>query len=75
MRDTKDDYRRALVEEYEAYQRAGRTDDAKHVAEVLRDEYDHEVDDGAPEHTAKERPPEDTAVKPARRSPRGKSQG
>jgi hypothetical protein len=37
------DYKAALIEEYEAYVRAGRDDEAEHVAAVLKSDYSHEV--------------------------------
>lgn len=84
MRDIKGDYQRAYLEEYESYRRAGRSDDAKHIAGILRDHYGHEVEGDAnsepkkpetsekpdtPERADKERMPEDTAKpKPAQRT-------
>lgn len=77
MRDIKADYRRAYVEEYESYQRAGRGEDAERVAAILREQYGHEVAPGAkpkpaqdaPERADKERPAENTAEpKPAQRT-------
>jgi hypothetical protein len=71
VRDIKADYKRALVEEYEAYRRSGRTSDAEQVAAMLRDHYGHEVEVDAPERADAERPPEDTAKpKPARTTKR-----
>jgi hypothetical protein len=52
-RDTDADYKAALIQEYEGYSRAGRDDDAAHVASVLRDQYDHEVEDKPKRQTAK----------------------
>ena len=77
MRDNKDVYRQALIEEYEAYRRADRADDAEHVAGVLKDYYGHDVtgdgetaEKATPEHTAAEKPPETaTPPKPARPKP------
>lgn len=69
MRDIKAAYRQAMVEEYEAYRRAGRDAEAEHVADVLRERYGHEVapEADAPERADAERPPENTAKpKPAR---------
>jgi len=79
MRDFEGDYKRALLEEYAAYQRAGRTADANAVAQHLRQHYGHEVEpkpapakatakaEAAPETTAAPPPEEDTAEpKPAR---------
>lgn len=48
MRDIDGDYRRALLDEYTGYVRAGRTDDAEQVAQVLREQYGHEVPSGEP---------------------------
>jgi hypothetical protein len=42
-----DRYRRALVEEYESYVRADRTEEAEHVAGVLREQYGYDVDEQA----------------------------
>lgn len=83
MRDVKDAYRQAMVEEYEAYVRAGRTADAEYVAGVLSKFYGVDVaskkadakkaedtkSDDTLERTEKERPPEDTAKPPAKRGP------
>lgn len=79
MRDIKGDYQRAYVEEYESYRRAGRPDDAKRIAGILRDHYGHDVNGEAddepetakspdtPERADKEQPPENTAEpKPTR---------
>lgn len=52
-RDMDADYRAALIQEHDAYLRAGRDDDAAHVASVLRDQYGHEVDVKAKRQTAK----------------------
>lgn len=75
MRDIHGDYRRAYIEEYEAYQRVGRTEDAEHIAGILRDQYDHDVtqqepeleraDHKAPEATVPDRPA--ARKQPARR--------
>jgi hypothetical protein len=53
MRDIKDAYRLALVEEYEGYQRAGRDADAQQVAEVLLKHYGVDV---APKKTEPAKP-------------------
>lgn len=79
MRDIKGDYKRAYLEEYEAYRRAGRPDDAERIAGILRDHYGHDVTGGkdakkaaepaTPERTDAERPPENaTPTKPAPRT-------
>lgn len=78
MRDTRADYRRAYLEEHEAYRRAGRDADADAVAAILRDHFDTEVATSAPELVAPEQAaaealPENTAApKPAARRPRAK---
>lgn len=41
-RDIQADYKAAMIEEYEAYVRAGRAEDAKHVASVLKYTFDYE---------------------------------
>lgn len=83
MRDIKDAYRQALVEEHEAYVRAGRTAEAEHVAGVLSKHYGVDVapqkaetaetaeteSEDAPERADKDRPPENTAKPPAKRGP------
>jgi hypothetical protein len=81
VRDIKDAYRQALVEEYEGYVRAGRSADAEHVARVLSKHYGVDVapqktekpaeteGDDAPERTDEERPPENTAKPAAKRGP------
>lgn len=43
MRDIKAAYEEALVEEYDSYVRAGRSEDAKEVARVLKEQYGHDV--------------------------------
>lgn len=53
LRDTDADYKAALEEEYEAYVRAGRTDEAEHVAATLKADHGHEVDVKAKKRTAK----------------------
>lgn len=71
MRDIEGDYKRAYLEEYESYRRAGRPEDAERIAGILRDHYDHEVDDdkakAEPERADAEKPPENaTPARPAR---------
>jgi hypothetical protein len=86
MRDIKGDYKRAYLEEYEGYRRAGYDDAAERVAKILREDYEHEVapkakakpEQDAPERTDAERPPENaTPAKPvrttAKRAPAKKS--
>lgn len=61
-------YKRALIDEYESYTRAKRTEDAAQVADVLREQYGHDVEkqaepeekvqEPAPRTTAEPRPPE-----------------
>lgn len=43
MRDIEAAYKDALIEEHAGYVRAGRTEDAEHVAATLKDRYDHDV--------------------------------
>jgi hypothetical protein len=43
VRDFDADFEAALVDEYEGYKRAGRTEDAAAVAKVLQDRFDHDV--------------------------------
>ncbi|HEY9375179.1 MAG TPA: hypothetical protein VIU94_43105 [Streptomyces sp.] len=72
-------YRAALVDEYAAYRRAGRTTDASQVAAVLRDQYGVEVEPAkekaaetaAPER-ADQKPPEAAVDPKPRRTPRAK---
>jgi hypothetical protein len=91
MRDIEAAYKDALIEEYEGYRRAGRTEDAEHVADILKDRYGHSVaseskgDDGkaaakeAPQPAEKadmEKPSENATDPKPRRTPRVKpSQG
>lgn len=75
MRDTRGDYQRAYLEEYEAYRRAGRDEDADVVAAILRDHFGVDVTTAtpapAPETATAEKPPETTAApKPAARRTR-----
>lgn len=44
IRDIAADYKAALIEEYNAYKRAGRDDEAGEVAGILKYHYDHDVD-------------------------------
>jgi hypothetical protein len=72
MRDERADYLAAYKTTYESCVQAGRTEDADRIAQILRDDYDHDV--AAPER-ADEQAPENTAEpKPARRktTPRSK---
>ncbi len=88
MRDIEAAYKDALVEEYEGYVRAGRTEDAEHVAAILKDRYSHDVvseseGDGAKktakespqpaEKAAEEKPPEAAVDPKPRRTPRAKA--
>lgn len=89
MSSVDDRYKQALIEEHDSYVRSGRTEDAKGVARVLKDQYDHDVskqDEGSedkpklattlPENAAAQKPAEDTAEPKSRRTPRAKpSQG
>ena len=88
MSSVDDRYKKALIEEHDSYVRSGRTDDAKGVAKVLKDQYGHDVskqeEDGGdkpklastlPENTAAEKADEDTAEPRSRRTPRAKAQG
>lgn len=82
-------YKAALIEEHDGYVRSGRAEDAKGVARVLKDQYDHDVskkddDDGEdkprlsstlPENAAADRPTEDAAEPKSRRTTRVKTQG
>lgn len=55
-------YKQALIDEYEAYSRAKRTESAEHVAEVLREQYGYDVEKQAePEEKAQEPTPRTTA--------------
>jgi len=71
MRDIEAAYKDALIEEYEGYMRAGRSEDAEQVAAVLKGDYGYDVvkPDGeakkasTPETKAVPRPPE-AAVEP-----------
>lgn len=67
MRDIDAAYKDALVEEYESYMRAGRGEEAEHVAHELRDRYGVDVAPGPVEtlvERADQKPPE-AAVPPA----------
>ena len=85
MSSIDDRYKQALIEEHDGYVRSGRTDDAKGVAKVLKDQYGHDVakqDDGEeekpklastlPESANAEKPAENTAEPKPRRTPRAK---
>jgi len=80
MRDIEAAYKEALVEEYEGYVRAGRTEDAEHVAGILKDRYGYDAgkrnaEEAAPvvsEKAAEEKPPEAAVDPKPRRAPRGK---
>lgn len=85
MSSVDDRYKQALIEEHDGYVRSGRTEDAKGVARVLKDQYDYDVSKKAdasedkpklsstlPENAAAEKPAEDTAEPKSRRSPRTK---
>jgi len=84
MSSIDDRYKQALIEEHYGYVRSGRTDDAKGVAKVLKDQYGHDVskqDDGEdkpklastlPESADAEKAPENTADPKPRRTPRAK---
>lgn len=89
MSSVDDRYMAALIEEHDSYVRSGRAADAKEVARVLKEQYDHDVarkGDGGdedkpklastlPENTAAEKPAETTAEPKPRRTPRAKTQG
>lgn len=71
-RDTGADYKAAMLEEYEAYVRAGRTEDAEHVATALKD-LGHDVKGkrtakkaSAPERADQKAPEEAVPEKPSR---------
>lgn len=79
-------YKAALIEEHDSYVRSGRAEDAKGVARVLKEQYDHDVtkQDGdgeeksklastLPETAEAQKPPENTAEPKPRRGPRAKS--
>lgn len=76
MRDIEADYQAAYLADYENYVRDGRTEDAARVAQILKDRFGYNVDQGegqeqgdggqeptVPETTAAARPPE-AAVEP-----------
>lgn len=81
-RDIEGDYRRAYIAEYESYKRAGRHEEAKHIASILRTQFGHEVESkprreeavrqSAPER-ADQKAPEDTAEPRPRRRTRASS--
>lgn len=84
MSSVDDRYKAALIEEHDSYVRSGRAEDAKEVARVLKEQYDHDVakrDDGEekpklastlPESAEAQKPPENTAEPKPRRGPRAK---
>ncbi|MEV6737882.1 hypothetical protein AB0N14_13505 [Streptomyces sp. NPDC051104] len=43
MSSVDDRYKAALIEEHDSYVRSGRAQDAKEVARVLKEQYDHDV--------------------------------
>jgi FkbM family methyltransferase len=67
VRDVKAAYREAHLDEYRSYMAAGRLEDARYVASVLKSQYGVDVDGGekpaAPERADVEKPPE-AAVEP-----------
>lgn len=70
MRDIKQAYRAAMIDEYAALKASGRDEEAEHVATVLAERYDHKVDGRKkpPESTDKPESsdtPETTAADPA----------
>lgn len=79
VRDVEASYREAHLDEYRSYMAAGRLEDAKYVASVLKSQYGVDVDGGekpeepaAPERADVERPPETTAEPKPRRGGRPK---
>jgi hypothetical protein len=84
MSSVNDRYKAALVEEHDSYVRSGRTQDAKEVARVLKEQYDHDVSkrDGEkekaklastlPERADEQKPSENAAEPKPRRSARTK---
>lgn len=73
LRDTDADYKAAMEEEYESYLRAGRADEAEHVADTLK-ALGHEVKSkrrtakraSAPERADQKAPEEAVPPKPVR---------
>lgn len=66
IRDIDADYQAAYVYEYEGLVRAGNTEQATAVAEVLRTRYKHEVDEAPKKRPAQRKAPERADVaKPA----------
>ncbi|WP_069164906.1 hypothetical protein [Nocardia altamirensis] len=47
-RDVEADYRRAYLEQYQRARRAGRTDEADHLAVLLRTRFGHNVEPDVP---------------------------
>ncbi|MYR84083.1 hypothetical protein GTY41_03770 [Streptomyces sp. SID685] len=84
MSSVNDRYKAALIEEHDSYVRGGRAQDAKEVARILKEQYDHDVDehdDGEekpklvptlPERADAPKPPENTDEPKPRRGPRAK---
>lgn len=83
MRDVKKDYRDAMVAEYASLVRAGRAEEAEHVAESLREQFDYDVapakarraktDKEAPDQPAETTaaaPPPETTAEPKAAAPR-----
>lgn len=74
IRNIDDDYRAAYLEEYEAYKRAGRDEEAEAVASILRDQYNHDPSGkkrtakraAAPERADQKAPEEAVPPKPVR---------
>ncbi|MFF8406904.1 hypothetical protein ACF06P_35415 [Streptomyces sp. NPDC015684] len=70
MKAVDDRYKAGLIDEYQSYVRAKRTKEAEGVAQVLRDQYDYDVDsqdddepkEGTPESTDTGKAPENTAA-------------
>ncbi|SHI68220.1 hypothetical protein [Streptomyces sp. 3214.6] len=74
-RNIDDDYKQAMIREWESYAASGRTEQAGHVAGVLLAEYDYDVHDDGQEkkekaveppaaETTVESAPKETAVEP-----------
>lgn len=61
MRDIETAYKDALIDEHEGYVRAGRIEDAEHVAGILKDRYGHSIaseSEGDDDKTAAKEPPQ-----------------
>jgi hypothetical protein len=67
VRDVKKDYRDAMVAEYASLVRAGRAEEAEHVAESLREQFDYDVSPkrGRAKKEEPEQTRETTAAAPA----------